>query len=106
MKRALPGGAVLGAALIAVACSTGYRTEEDSKKLRAEIDDRTIESRIRVALAAEPTTRDEVIEVSCAEGTVYLRGAIPVDSTAAVRARSLALGVEGVNKVVVGFASD
>ena len=90
--------------MIAVACSTGYRTEEDSEKLRAEMDDRTIESRIRVALAAEPTTRDEAIEVSCADGTVYLRGTIPAGSTAAVRARSLALGVEGVKKVVVRFA--
>ena len=90
--------------LVAVACSTGYRTEEDSEKFRADIDDRTIESRVRVSLAGDELTRNEPIEVQCVEGTVYLRGSLAPDSKAAVRARSLALGVEGVRKVVVRFA--
>ena len=90
--------------MVAVACSTGYRTEEDSEKFRADIDDRTIESRVRVSLAGDDLTRNEPIEVQCVEGAVYLRGSLAADSPAAVRARSLALGVEGVRKVLVRFA--
>ena len=89
--------------LLAVACSTGYRTEEESEKFRAEIDDRTIESRVRIALAGDDLTRREPIEVQCVEGTVYLRGTLAGGSQAAVRARSLALSVEGVRKVVERF---
>jgi len=95
--------ALLLAAGIAAACSTGYRTEEDSAKMRAEIDDRTIESRVRVALSGDEVTRGQPIEVQCVEGAVYLRGSPAEDSAVAVRARALALGVEGVRKVVVRF---
>jgi osmotically-inducible protein OsmY len=90
----------------AIACSPGYRTEKESKELRAEIGDRTIESRVRIALAGDDATRGRPIEVQCVEGAVYLRGAIEQGSPAAVRARSLALGVEGVKRVVVRFAAD
>ena len=95
--------ALLSALVALASCSTGYRTEEDSAKMRAEIDDRTIESRVRVALSGDEVTRGEPIQVQCVEGTVYLRGAPAEDTAVAVRARALALGVEGVRKVVVRF---
>ena len=98
--------AILCAAVALAACSTGYRTEEDSAKMRAEIDDRTIESRVRIALSTDEVTRGEPIEVQCVEGTVYLRGSPAEDSEVAVRARALALGVEGVRKVTVRFRGD
>jgi osmotically-inducible protein OsmY len=98
--------AILLALGAVTACSTGYRTEEDSEKLRSEIDDRTIESRVRVALAGDEVTRGRPIEVQCVDGTVYLRGALDEDSAPAVRARVLALGVEGVRKVVVRFKGE
>ena len=98
--------AILAMSLVAAACSTGYRKPEDSRKLRAELDDRTIESRIRVALASDATTRGEPIEIACVDGTVYLRGPIAARSPAGVRARAIAAGVEGVGKVVVRFGAD
>jgi len=99
-------GTLVAALLLAAGCSTGYRTEEESKELRAAIDDRTIESHIRVAFAADPTTRAVPIEIACVAGTVHLSGTVAPDSTAAARAKALALGVEGVRRVVVRFRDD
>jgi len=96
---------LLLAALTMASCATGYRSEEDSKKLRSDIDDRTIESHVRVALAADDATRGQPIEVSCLDGVVYLRGPLPAKSDAAEQAEALALGVEGVRRVVTRFAS-
>ena len=80
-------------------CSTGYRSPEDSKDLRRDLDDRTIEIRVRIALGKDPETADEPIEVYCADAVVYLRGSV-ARAPAADRARSIAGGVEGARKVV------
>ena len=80
-------------------CSAGYRSEEDSKDLRRDLDDRTIESRVRIALGRDPETADEPIEVYCDDGVVYLRGSVH-RAAAADRAASMALSIEGVRKVV------
>ena len=85
--------------LVLAACSTGYRTSESSEDLRRDLDDRTIESHVRIALGEDPETSDENIEVYCKDGVVYLRGSIRREA-AASRAESIALGVEGVRKVV------
>ena len=80
-------------------CSAGYRSEEDSRYLRKDLDDRTIESRVRIALGRDPETADEPIEVYCEDGVVYLRGSV-ARAAAADRATSIAKGVEAVRKVV------
>ena len=82
-----------------VGCSTGYRSPEDSKDLRRDLDDRTIESRVRIALGENPETADELIEVYCADAVIYLRGSVS-RAAAADRAKSIAAGVDGVRKVV------
>jgi len=80
-------------------CSAGYRTREDSQDLRRDLDDRTIESRVRIALGRDPETADEAIEVSCRDGVATLSGSVS-RAAAADRARSIAAGVEGVRRVV------
>ena len=90
--------------LAAAACSTGYRTPEESEPLRTDLDDRTIESRVRVALSKDELTRSEAIAIQCIDGAVYLRGDQSASSEVAARAKSLALGVEGVRRVIVRFA--
>lgn len=82
-----------------VGCSAGYRSEEDSEDLRRDLDDRTIESRVRIALGRDPETADEQIEVYCDDGVVYLRGSVR-RAAAAERAASISHGIEGVRKVV------
>ena len=89
-------------ALAAAAC-TGYRTREDSRKLRGDLDDGTLASRVRVALASAPETRDEAIEVSCRAGTIYLRGTVR-SNAARAHARALATEIEGVRDVVETFS--
>ena len=89
--------------LCALAACSGYRTEKDSKELRRDLDDRTIESRVRVALAGDPETAEEEILVSCSEGTVYLRGTLAREA-AGKRAKVVALGVEGVREVILAFS--
>ncbi|MEM8883445.1 MAG: BON domain-containing protein [Planctomycetota bacterium] len=84
--------------LLLVGCASGYRTEEDSKELRRELDDSTIESRVRMALASDPETTDEPLEVTVVDGVVHLRGAVSRDPAAA-RAITLAREVDGVAKV-------
>jgi len=91
------------AILALAACSAGYRTEEDSQELRERLDDRTIESRVRIALGRDPETAGESIEVFCHGGVVYLRGSV-VRPAAAYRAVSVASGVEGVRRVVDGIS--
>jgi len=78
---------------------TGYRDEHDSEELRRDIDDRTLESRVRLALASDPETGEERIQVSCREGVVYLRGTVNREG-AGNRAETVAKGVEGVRKVI------
>jgi len=85
-----------------LAACTGYRDEHDSEELRRDIDDRTIESRVRLALAADPETGGEGIEVSCREGVVYLRGTL-IREGAGDRAETVAKGVEGVRKVIASL---
>ncbi|MHC4953100.1 MAG: BON domain-containing protein [Planctomycetota bacterium] len=99
LRRAL----AFAVAAACVACSTGYRTPEDSEKLRGDLDDRTLESRVRIALASAPETRDEKIEVGCMDGTVYLRGLVR-DPATKKRAHAIAAQVEGVRKVVDMFS--
>jgi osmotically-inducible protein OsmY len=87
------------ALMLLAACSAGYRTAEDSQELRRDLDDRTIESRVRIALGRDPETADEAIEVYCQEGIVYLRGSVR-RAAAADRATSIAASVEGVVRVI------
>jgi osmotically-inducible protein OsmY len=87
------------ASLLAAGCSAGYRSEEDSRDLRRDLDDRTIESRVRIALGRDPETAEERIEIGCRDGVVTLRGTVSRDA-AADRATSTAAGVEGVRRVV------
>jgi len=87
--------------LIALAGCTGYRTTEDSENLRADLDDGTLASRVRVALASAPETRNAAIEVACDDGIVYLRGR--VSPATAAHARSIVANVGGVRRVVEMF---
>ncbi len=82
-----------------LAACTGYRDEHDSEELRRDIDDRTLESRVRLALASDPETGEERIQVSCRDGVVYLRGTL-IREGAGNRAETVAKGVEGVRKVI------
>ena len=86
-----------------VAC-TGYRNEHDSKDLRRDIDDRTIASRVRLALASDPETGGEPIEVSCRAGVIFLGGTLN-RAGAGDRAEAVAKGVEGVRKVIATLSS-
>ena len=102
MRRLLLFQLLLPLLGLLTAC-TGYRDEHDSEELRRDIDDRPIESRVRLALAADPETGEESIEVSCREGVVYLRGTL-IREGAGDRAETVAKGVEGVSKVIASFS--
>ena len=87
--------------LLLVGCrGSGYRDPAESEALAAEIEDRNVASRVRVALATDPETAPyEAIRVVCREGVVTLEGEV---SRAAVRRRAvgLAQGCPGVARVV------
>ena len=98
MKTALHGATLLALAAL-VSCSAGYRNEHDSKDLRRDLDDRTIESRVRVAIGTDAVTADEKFEVESVDGVVYLRGTVRTPA-AARRAVQLAVMVDGVRRVI------
>ena len=83
-----------------VACSSGYRTQDESADLRRDLDDRTIESEVRAALGSNELTWDQKIEVESDEGVVTLTGTVTRDA-AARRAADLASRIEGVRRVIV-----
>lgn len=97
--HSVPQLALLLVALSATACSSGYRSGEDSKDLRRDLDDRTIESRVRVTIGTDEQTANEKIEIECVDGVVYLRGTVRAPA-AARRAVKLAAGVDGVRRVI------
>ncbi|MHC4547974.1 MAG: BON domain-containing protein [Planctomycetota bacterium] len=96
--------------LFLAACKgPGYRDPEDSEPLRLEIEDRNIESRVRIALGEDPETAPyDNIRVQCAKGGVTLVGAV---DRAAVKRRAgeVALQCVGVrhvrNRITVPGAS-
>ena len=87
--------------LLLVGCrGAGYRGPEESEAMAAEIEDRNVASRVRVALATDPETAPyESISVRCRDGVVTLEGVV---ERAAVRRRAvgLAQGCLGVARVV------
>jgi len=92
--------AVAALALALAACSgPGYRDPGDSRELEAGIGDRNLASRVRVALAEDPSTAPyESIRVSCRDARVTLEGEVdrPDVKERAVR---IARGVPGVRSV-------
>jgi hyperosmotically inducible protein len=90
---------MLAAGMLAAGCSPGYRSDGDSNDLRRDLDDRTIESRVRVAIGSDEQTADENFKVESEDGVVYLRGTVRTP-VAARRAVALAAGVDGVRRVM------
>jgi len=98
MKTAQNPAALLALAAL-VGCAAGYRCEHESKDLRRDLDDRTVESRVRVAIGSDEITADEKFEIESVDGVVYLRGTVRTRA-AARRAVQLAAMIDGVRRVI------
>ena len=87
------------ALLCGLATCRGYRDPGDSEALRAEIEDKNIATRVRIALGRDPATaRYADLDVACSGGRVTIVGA--VDRPAARdRVVEIAAGCEGVRSV-------
>ena len=82
--------------LLLAGCRTGYLTPEDSAPVDRMIDDRNIESRVRMALGKDPETAPyDGIAVRCDHGVVFLEGAVDRPEVRR-RAERLARGCRGV----------
>lgn len=102
MRRLLPF-------LLALACSGGYRTPEDSAPMQRRIGDRNVETRVRVALARDPETAPyDAILVRCEDGVVTLEGSVdrPEVKRRAVAVAGACEGVERVDDLIVPTARD
>lgn len=96
MRRA----AVCFLAFLAGCSPPGYRSPKDSAKLEREVEDRNVETRVRMALTNDPQTAPYgSIRVTCVEGVVTLEGVVP-RTDARARAVKIAQGTQGVRRVV------
>lgn len=89
---------------LAAACGRGYRSPEDSEPLRRRIDDRNLETQVRMALARDPETAPYGgIRVRAEEGIVTLEGRVdrPAARDRAVRVARAVAGVRGVVDLIV-----
>lgn len=100
-RSLLPLMALSTLLLAAAGCTgPGYRDPEDSERMRSEIGDRNIATRVRIALSEDPETAPyEEIGVFCQSGVVTLSGEVdrPEVKQRAVR---IARGCQGVKKVI------
>jgi len=88
--------ALLVVGLLLAGCRTGYLTTEDAKPMDRLIDDRNIESRVRMELGKDPETAAyDAIVVRCDHGVVILEGTVDRPEVKS-RAERLARGCRGV----------
>lgn len=91
------------------ACGVGYRTPEDSEPMGRRIDDRNVETRVRVALARDPETAPwDSIRVRCEEGVVTLEGSVdrPEVRRRAAEVAAECPGVRAVENLIVPTRRD
>jgi osmotically-inducible protein OsmY len=91
------------------ACASGYRDRGDSEEMGRRIDDRNVETRVRVALACDPETAPyDPIRVRSYEGVVTLEGAVdrPEAKRRAVEVAAACDGVHEVEDLIVQARRD
>ncbi len=104
----LPGLTACGAAVIATGATAGYKVATDPRSVGRQVDDATLTSRVKLALARDPITKARKIDVDTVNGVVTLTGVVETE-TEKRRAEEVARKVSGVravrNNLMVGHRS-
>ena len=97
-----------GAAVITTGATTGYKVVTDPRSVGQQVDDATITSKVKLALAKDPVTKARKIDVDTVDGVVTLTGMVETEAEKR-RAEDLARKVAGVravrNNLMVGHRS-